>query len=474
MHRFDRVVIDPSRQELDRIFTEAATAANKRCRERLLHWSTDATSAFLRERKKASEGFRQFNAEGERKRRRFTKDRSALAVVWWTDPLGRIHHRIAADRTYTDSKTVENLLCPYHERPHLWLIYPEDLYFRIAGGKEELFAACRCGAMGSPESLGWMGPCCALCHDQAEEGTTPERVGVPAARMVAGAEVLFDGAAFTPDGQNLVFYDRCGFHVRIWDLTTGQVRVTERIAGQVTALALPPDGRIIAVGDRSGNVHLVSPDDAQIQKTLTPGANILDLAFSPDSSLLAMMPYTRVELWDVAAGCLREQIQSGLVTFHNRRYLAFSPDGENLVVDPGGQELLVWNEAKSRTLTIPGVINPSCPAFTPDGRILGMLDESRRVDICLWDMKENRVRAMPKADYPQDFAFSPDSKLMAVAEGEGCLSLYSVDDGRPWASYRWHTSRINAVAFSADGRWLATSGDDGFVKLWPIALFLPK
>jgi WD40 repeat protein len=262
--------------------------------------------------------------------------------------------------------------------------------------------------------------------------------------------------------------------VRIWDLTTGQVRVTERIAGQVTALALSPDGRIIAVGDRSGNVHLVSPDDAQIQKTLTPGANILDLAFSPDSSSLAMMPYTRVELWDVAAGCLREEIQSGLVTYHNRRYLAFSPDGKNLFVDPGGQELLVWNETESHTLTIPGVINPSCPAFTPDGCILGMLDDSRLEDVCLWDVKENRVRAMPKAENPQDFAFSPDSKLMAVAEGEGCLSLYTVKDGRPLASYRWHTSRINAVAFSPDGRWLATSGDDGFVKLWPIALFLSQ
>lgn len=468
MHRFDQVVIDPSRQELDRLLTQATSAANKGCRARLLKWAITNTDAFLRERKKASEGFRQWTAEAPPKTSG-RETRSALAVVWWTDPMGRIHHRIAGDRVYSTFKHLENLLCPYVQRPPLWLVYPEDLYFRAKGEPGDLFAACRCGAIGSPESLGWMGPYCALCHDRVEEGTALEIGGPPMGRMLASPERLVAHTAFSADGGNLVYHDWS--RVCSWNLATGQVRVLYQDDQQVMALAVSPDNQTVAVGDRNGQVQLLSPIDGQVRKTLTPGEHILALAFSPNSSLLAVVPYTRVELWDVGAGCLHREVASGVVAYPELPRLGYSPDGKTLAVEVA-RELLLWNDDELRTLAIPGVKNPSRPAFSRDGRLLGVIDDFGCEHVCLWDVQENRVRTMLKANYPRDFAFSPDGQHVAVAEGVGDLRVYSVEGGPPLATYAWHTSIINTVAFSPDGRWIATAGNDGFIKLWPIDLFL--
>jgi hypothetical protein len=95
MPRFDRTLVAPSRAELDRTLQEAAVAANKGCRARLVRWTPETVEALAKE--SASEGFRQFNGEG--KHTRSWADRlSAVAVAWWTDSLSRRHYRIAAGR----------------------------------------------------------------------------------------------------------------------------------------------------------------------------------------------------------------------------------------------------------------------------------------------------------------------------------------------------------------------------------------
>src|SRR5262245_22247570 len=107
MLRFERVLTAPNRPELEATLSEAANAANKGCRARTLTWTPARTQTLLRARAAAPEGFRQWNGEGESKKRGFTNEtRSAVAVSWWTDPLKRTHFRIGADRVYCASSHV--------------------------------------------------------------------------------------------------------------------------------------------------------------------------------------------------------------------------------------------------------------------------------------------------------------------------------------------------------------------------------
>src|SRR5262245_18080211 len=169
--RFERVLIAPAEADLERALTEAAAAANKGCRSRNLSWAAADTRALLAA-VAAPEGRRQWNGLGGQKRRTSGNDTcSAVAVAWWTDPLGRPHYRIAGHRIHVAYGQFDNLFCPHADPPPLRLVHRDHVYQRDSEDGP-LWVVCRCGAAGSPESLGWMGPHCAACHDRTEESAT--------------------------------------------------------------------------------------------------------------------------------------------------------------------------------------------------------------------------------------------------------------------------------------------------------------
>lgn len=496
MLRFDRVLIAPTRADLERVLDDAAKAANKGCRTRKLAWAPADTDSLLIDVAGNREGFRQWNGAGDRKSRGFGQEtRSAVAVAWWTDPLKRTHYRVGANRIYCASSDVDHLFCPYRKRPPLWMVYPENVYFR---GEEETtnpFVICRCGASGSPKSLGWMGPCCAACHDRAEEEGAPlVPAGEPVRTLLIRRSGWVGPALFTPDGRSVISADRSGARVFTWDLTTGTAR---EVLSQDTAdaLAASPDGQTLAAGFSRGEVVLLSLKDGT-RDAFTTGSGmdrVLALAFSPDGSLLAAAPFGRAELWDVAMaarpvsnfvfaiphpgpwdpapGGRRVVVAEDLRATQAARYLAFSPDGRTLAVAHGGRRgILLWDVAsgQGRNLEISGVEYYACGvAFTPDGRILGVITSSPG-SVRLVDLASGRVLAAPDFNRARDLAFSPDGRVLAVAGQDGSLRLFSVPDGHPLGVYFWHMQTLNCVAFSPDGRWLATASDDRCVKLWPV------
>jgi len=65
-------------------------------------------------------------------------------------------------------------------------------------------------------------------------------------------------------------------------------------------------------------------------------------------------------------------------------------------------------------------------------------------------------------------AFSPDGKLLATGDTNGEIRLYQVADGKQLLTCKGHTGFVWPIAFSPDGHVLASGGDDAIVKLWDI------
>src|SRR5207244_4443311 len=133
MFLFDQVLISPSHEELLRTVREAGAAACQTA-----HWGPDE----------------------------FVPPAPATFFERWGKDSRVVGHR----GTLSEGER-QNLFCPGDEdRPDLCLVYPDHAFVRRDWLARDLWVACPCGMAGLPQRLGWMGPCCAACHDRREEG----------------------------------------------------------------------------------------------------------------------------------------------------------------------------------------------------------------------------------------------------------------------------------------------------------------
>lgn len=168
-----------------------------------------------------------------------------LLMAWWTDPLRRKHWLIEAHENDDDLPPLA--ATPPFDSPLCWIAPPGTVGRRAAGGRSDLVVVCRCGVVGTPDSIAWMGDRCGPCHDRAEEGLSPLGAAIHHGWADASFHLLLGGLFLTRVGS--------------WDSAKVGCWTSfdeERPAWEVAsaAIAFADNGRHLAEVTRNGVITL--------------------------------------------------------------------------------------------------------------------------------------------------------------------------------------------------------------------------
>ncbi len=237
----------------------------------------------------------------------------------------------------------------------------------------------------------------------------------------------------------------------------------------VIAVAFSPDSTLLAAGMTNGGTRVWHLPDGKPLLTCEGHANwVMSVAFSPEGARLASGGSDQtIKLWDVRTGqCLSTlRGHTNWVTS-----VAFSPEGARLVSGSSDQTVKLWNLSTGQCLsTLRGHSGwVRAVAFHPDGTLLASGSDDQTIQ--LWNLSIGRIfeTLHDPSGYVMSVTFSPDGTLLASGGSDHTIKLWDVRTRQCLCILCGHGGWVRSVAFHSDGKLLASGSDDQSVKLWSV------
>jgi eukaryotic-like serine/threonine-protein kinase len=289
---------------------------------------------------------------------------------------------------------------------------------------------------------------------------------------------LLNCVAFHPDGQRLAASGKSK-SVTFWNASTGEyIRSLEGHGLQVSCVVFSREGKTLATGSEDESIGIWETETGRRLKILA-GHNSWAFCVrfsprgSPGGSYLASSGFDgTVRYWDVDAGRLLSTFKGH--TSHYVAAVAVHPNGSWLASGSPDGAVRIWDLAersqeyrslKTEESTGIGVIVRTI--FSSDDKWLAC--SCRDGTVTVWDRSQGERRRSFRGHTGEvwGLAFSPDGKTIASSGNE--VILRDVESGGEVYRLTGHKGLIKALAISPDGRWIATGSNDLIVNLWDMA-----
>jgi len=253
-------------------------------------------------------------------------------------------------------------------------------------------------------------------------------------RELTGHQSRVWSVAVSPDGASIVSGSN-NKSIRVWDLETDKEKLSPLLGhtGTVYSVAISSDGRFIASGSTDNSVRLwdLKTGAAVGQPMQGHTISVYAVVFSPDSRWLASGSYDKtVRVWDVA---MQRSANWGPLVCRDSVYsVAVSPNGQLVAAGDTSGRIGIWHSETGQ------------PACEP-------LDTSTK----LW----------------VSISFSPDGRNIAaggfsIGSNENFVQTWNISTGKKVLDLSGHTDGVRSVAYSSNGRFIATGSKDSTVRLW--------
>jgi RNA polymerase sigma factor (sigma-70 family) len=306
--------------------------------------------------------------------------------------------------------------------------------------------------------------------------------------------------ARSDDGKSLYTYGH-GDPVRVWDWATGKEtgqrgapdRATHAVFSGEGGIGFATDGEFILCG-------------AGRERRWKIGTSPVSLALSPDGSLVAMRfwPNPEVQLRVAATGQVRytlaqasDRMEFGSATLTEvtgvvPAHLVFSPDGRYLAGAGSTRQLCLWDVTTGALLwQLPPQSGVAIERFAFSANSLCLATINADHTVTLYDVVSGAQRgrlgeADPKKrtvhvttgisefmqmrrDIPVCLAFSSDGRYLATAKDTPEIHLWDVLAGRELGQLEGHEGGVVSLLFSPDGKRLFSGGSDTTALTWDLA-----
>ncbi len=301
-------------------------------------------------------------------------------------------------------------------------------------------------------------------------------------------------AAFSPDGKTCAIASEMGIIVRsahtlqfLETLTRYRGLEDEfrgKDIGSIESVTFSPDGNTI-VSCGGNNIHLWDSDTNQLLKTLIGHTeSVNSVVFSPDGNTIASASDDgTIRLWNVST---RKRLKTLMAHAGSVRRVVFSPSGETIASAGNDRTIRLWNANTGELLrTLTGHIeNVNTIAFSPEGKTIasgsgrlvylgGREDSGTCVgqEIRLWNAStgEHINTLIGHTSVINSVVFSPDGRTIASGSGHWMgyestysdgeeIRLWNVHTGELLKTLTGHKDVISSVVFSPDGNFIV-SGD---------------